>query len=951
MLYAGTAEGDEAGTSIDAAGTRLVIGVPEPGTATTPAGDGRVATLSWNGTGWIADAAELVDDDSEAAARFGFSVATAGDLLAVGAPQRNVGITPNAGSVSVFQRVGGAWVFRQRLVQTVGIDVTDGTDEVLDPPGEFDARFGTAIDLWRDPATDDYRLIVGAPFAAMTGVQVPLTNPPITTSGRAFIYEASGADPTSWSLAGTPRFTDVYGDDGKFLPGGEQIGQSVAIHGDFAVVGSPRLDLASGTLDSGHAVVFERDASSGEWPGLDGITLPFDFDSPVNDPNEAGNDFAEHGFGVAMDESRIAVGAPGDIPPEVLAGGPQIATGVVRAYTYTSDPVDGLSVTLTDIIGPDDLQGITDPDGSPEPLQIDDFQADARFGAAVAIDDRFLTVAAPRGSINSRINGSVTTILLADLDLDRYTLRRDVSIRPTSGAPTRFGAAVASLTDPMTGLVAAVAGWPRDESSFSAGGSAAVLVNTDVDCNGNGIPDSCDIASGFETDCYPYDKINGMRGNGIPDSCDIAAGLTSDCNGNLIPDECELRTAEIVFVIDDSGSVAGNQDAVCSIISDLKISLESDAAGDPDMHLITSELLVSDAACLPNAFASASCIRPGETVTTRFGSSIPGAPIDLETVDSCEAWAGAAAIVADRYPWRTAARVVVVVGNECAWTGTGGPACSQDDLDSAIAAATVLECRDVTFFPILVPGPVIEPIDVAIQMNIMARTSSGEAFGLASFDPADRITLVDAMTPKLEELLLLHDYAPNDSPDGIIDLCQFLDPNFDQDEVDDCNANGIDDDAEILIGIFGDELVSEADLIAPIGLLDVCQVCCEADIASEGGGGPDHVVDFTDILTVLANWDGVSTDPWTPCDGGSPMSTVDAADVDGSGLVGFNDILTVLGAWGPCYVSNPPSCPTLDFMNAPQPPQDILDCLRKANWDPVKAAPCIDALNITGSTN
>ncbi len=51
------------------------------------------------------------------------------------------------------------------------------------------------------------------------------------------------------------------------------------------------------------------------------------------------------------------------------------------------------------------------------------------------------------------------------------------------------------------------------------------------DCNGNGIPDECDIASGFSQDC---------NNNGIPDDCEIARGSAQDCNGNGIPDECDL---------------------------------------------------------------------------------------------------------------------------------------------------------------------------------------------------------------------------------------------------------------------------------------------------------------------------------------------------------------------------------------------------------------------------
>jgi len=54
-------------------------------------------------------------------------------------------------------------------------------------------------------------------------------------------------------------------------------------------------------------------------------------------------------------------------------------------------------------------------------------------------------------------------------------------------------------------------------------------VGGSTDCDGNGVPDECDVASG--TDC---------NGNGVPDSCDIASGIAGDCNNNGIPDSCEI---------------------------------------------------------------------------------------------------------------------------------------------------------------------------------------------------------------------------------------------------------------------------------------------------------------------------------------------------------------------------------------------------------------------------
>ncbi len=51
-----------------------------------------------------------------------------------------------------------------------------------------------------------------------------------------------------------------------------------------------------------------------------------------------------------------------------------------------------------------------------------------------------------------------------------------------------------------------------------------------IDCNGNGVDDSIDIASGTSQDC---------NGNGMPDECDLDSGASDDCNVNGIPDECD----------------------------------------------------------------------------------------------------------------------------------------------------------------------------------------------------------------------------------------------------------------------------------------------------------------------------------------------------------------------------------------------------------------------------
>jgi len=86
-----------------------------------------------------------------------------------------------------------------------------------------------------------------------------------------------------------------------------------------------------------------------------------------------------------------------------------------------------------------------------------------------------------------------------------------------------------------------------------------------IDCNGNGIADSCDVSCtglgcvepdcGTSADCnnngIPDECDNDCNGNGIPDNCDLnwetgvscdcsgPSGTGLDCNGNIIPDECD----------------------------------------------------------------------------------------------------------------------------------------------------------------------------------------------------------------------------------------------------------------------------------------------------------------------------------------------------------------------------------------------------------------------------
>ena len=120
-------------------------------------------------------------------------------------------------------------------------------------------------------------------------------------------------------------------------------------------------------------------------------------------------------------------------------------------------------------------------------------------------------------------------------------------------------------------------------------GTATLDVTVDVslvDCNGNGIPDACDIAQGTSVDCsvlggvpdgipdecQPDCDFNGIPnvcepdcdGDGTPDNC----AFGTDCNGNLIPDSCDI-TSGLSLDCDENGfpdecQIAGNGTLDCN---------------------------------------------------------------------------------------------------------------------------------------------------------------------------------------------------------------------------------------------------------------------------------------------------------------------------------------------------------------------------------------------------
>ena len=190
----------------------------------------------------------------------GFSVGISGDTAIVGV--RGSG-TNNAGKALVYQRSGTAWALQATLTSST-------------PSNE--AAFGWSVGISGDHA------IVGALTDASLGY----------VSGAAYIFERNGG---TWT-----QVARLVGDSAPETG----LGQSVAISGDYAVVGAP-LPPATTFTGPGHAFVYRRDQVS-SWV-LDATLSASD-----------AVDFIEFGSSVSADGDKIVVGAKRGVVGGVVGG-------------------------------------------------------------------------------------------------------------------------------------------------------------------------------------------------------------------------------------------------------------------------------------------------------------------------------------------------------------------------------------------------------------------------------------------------------------------------------------------------------------------------------------------------------------------------------------------------------------------------------------------------------
>lgn len=209
---------DQFGTAVALSGDTALVGAPRDDTGAGPdAGSAWVFVRS--GSIWSQSAA-LLSGDETAGDWFGESMALEGDTALIGVSGDDTPAAPDSGSAYVFVRSGALWHQQSKIT----------ADD-----GAAGDRFGKAVALSGELA------LIGAPDDdSPVGIDI----------GSAYVFERSGV---LWNMR-----DKLVADDAE---SGGLFGQSVALDGGTALLGSPRANTVSGA-GSGAAYLFEGGGST-----------------------------------------------------------------------------------------------------------------------------------------------------------------------------------------------------------------------------------------------------------------------------------------------------------------------------------------------------------------------------------------------------------------------------------------------------------------------------------------------------------------------------------------------------------------------------------------------------------------------------------------------------------------------------------------------------------------
>jgi hypothetical protein len=214
------------------------------------------------------------------------------------------------------------------------------------------------------------------------------------------------------------------------LTSGDQFGNSVAMYGDYLVIGSPYND--NNVNSAGSVFVFKKDSETNTYSYVDKL---------IGTNPGSTNRF---GSSVAIYEDFIVVGSPFDDDNQIDSG---------TVYVFKRDEGED---TFTQV----------------DKLFDDDPSLSDNFGTSVAIYDIFIAVGNPNDDEVNTNSGSVTVFKKNDND-DQFS-QVDKLYDSNPGFDENFGTSVAIYD------VYVVVGTPRDNDSATFGGSVSVFKKDNI---------------------------------------------------------------------------------------------------------------------------------------------------------------------------------------------------------------------------------------------------------------------------------------------------------------------------------------------------------------------------------------------------------------------------------------------------------------------------------------
>jgi PKD repeat protein len=295
--------GDFLGYSVAVSGDVIIVGaIGEDGGAGDPltdAGAAYVFQRSQGGADAWGEVNILRASDAQENDYFGGSVSVSGDVIVVGASNKDGGVgesLPWSGVAYVFQRSQG------------GVDNWGEVQILHASDAQVEDHFGYSVAVSGDV------IVVGA--SDEDGGE----GDPLPASGAAYVFQRNLGGADNWGEVKILHASDAQWDD--------QFGYSLALSGDVIVVGAPYENGGAGDAisDAGAAYVFQRSLGGADNWGEVKIMHASDA--------QEGDHF---GYSVAISGDSILVGAPEEDGGE---GNPLYWSGAAYVFQRTQGGVD-----------------------------------------------------------------------------------------------------------------------------------------------------------------------------------------------------------------------------------------------------------------------------------------------------------------------------------------------------------------------------------------------------------------------------------------------------------------------------------------------------------------------------------------------------------------------------------------------------------------------------------